>query len=250
MIMLPCLCVGMLVPPALPTAARVAAARVAAAPSVHVSPSAHATVFPACRSPSLSPSILLSRFSPEEVEARVLTPEEEAEAKTRGRIVFGVIVANSIFWQYLRPTLRGEENALSKLNPLTSRKPRGGGGRLRMQLDDREAPAGLHPGVVCDKSLSPIWGWRYTRRGSQPSFDLCEAEYRRLSPEQRKGFERIAPPVTPRRALLGLAAAGAAIRAGSTKLHSSDSQLFYDDFIELPPLSPAEKLVAFFFHPS
>ena len=38
-----------------------------------------------------------------------------AEAKQKGRLILGVIVCNSIFWQYLLPTLKGEENVLGKL---------------------------------------------------------------------------------------------------------------------------------------
>ena len=38
-----------------------------------------------------------------------------AEAKQRGRLILAVIVCNSVFWQYVLPTLKGEENALGKL---------------------------------------------------------------------------------------------------------------------------------------
>ena len=37
------------------------------------------------------------------------------EAKQKGRLILAVIVCNSTFWQYLLPTLKGEENALGKL---------------------------------------------------------------------------------------------------------------------------------------
>ena len=38
-----------------------------------------------------------------------------AEAKQRGRLILAAIVCNSVFWQYVLPTLKGEENALGKL---------------------------------------------------------------------------------------------------------------------------------------
>ena len=72
--------------------------------------------------------------------------------------------------------------------------------------DSAAAPIGVHLGVVCDKTLSPIVGYRFTRRGSRPSYDLCQTEFDKLVPEVQALFERIEPPVTPRRALLGMGA--------------------------------------------
>ena len=118
------------------------------------------------------------------------------------------------------------------------------------------APVGVHPGVLCDESLSIITGYRYTKRGSDPSFDLCQDEYDKLSAEDKSGFERISPPVTPRRVALGfgalaITAAAAVVLPGPSKpaVREQDPLLFYDDFIELPQLSPAEEIVSFFFKP-
>jgi hypothetical protein len=42
---------------------------------------------------------------------------------------------------------------------------------------------GIHHGFACDKSgMCPIVGTRYTLIGSDPSYDLCEAEFSKLSP--------------------------------------------------------------------
>lgn len=93
--------------------------------------------------------VLAKRFAPEDVEVKNLTPEEEADAKSKGRILLGLIVCNSVFWrttarelgcsemprsyslahhslstdwarlpplaEYLRPLLKGEETFLGKL---------------------------------------------------------------------------------------------------------------------------------------
>ena len=114
-------------------------------------------------------------------------------------------------------------------------------------------PVGLHLGVVCDETMNVISGYRYTRIGSSPSYDLCQAEFDKLPAEEQAGFERLAPPITPRRALLfglGTAALASAIAAVPPPTRDAREQgLYYDDFIELPPLSPAEQIVAFFFKP-
>ena len=115
------------------------------------------------------------------------------------------------------------------------------------------SPVGIHLGVVCDRTLNPIVGYRYMKVDSKPSYDLCQTEYDKLAREEQNQFERIPPPVTPRRTLLGLGAAGiaaAALRyASSAASLAPDPTLFYDDFVELPPLSPAEELVGIFFKP-
>ena len=115
-------------------------------------------------------------------------------------------------------------------------------------------PVGVHLGVVCDRTLNPIVGYRYTRAGSRPSYDLCQAEYDKLSPEEQRSFERLAPTFTPRRAAIALsvmAAVAAALRfaptAGSPT--GTGASYDYDDFLELPPLSPAEELVGAIFRP-
>ena len=108
--------------------------------------------------------------------------------------------------------------------------------------------------MLCDETLNPIVGYRYTKKGSDPSYDLCQSAFDKLPMDDRASFERIAPPITPRRTLLGIGvlAALAAVLPTTSSLRQQttpDPMLFYDDFIELPPLSPAEQLVAFFFRP-
>jgi hypothetical protein len=53
----------------------------------------------------------------------------------------------------------------------------------------------LHFGISCDKSgQCPIIGWRFKLRGTDPSYDLCEAEFNKLSDAEKDRYERIAPP--------------------------------------------------------
>lgn len=50
-----------------------------------------------------------------------------------------------------------------------------------------------HPGVTCDKSgQSPIQGNRYNLKGH--NYDLCEAEFLKLSAEERAAYIKIPPP--------------------------------------------------------
>lgn len=114
---------------------------------------------------------------------------------------------------------------------------------------DTDPPIGLHPGVLCDKTMSPITGFRYTRRGSQPSYDLCQSEFEKLDEDDQLLFEQLQPPLTPRRAIIGAAGLAAASAALALVPTPPEPELFYEDFIELPTLSPAEQLVAFFFKP-
>jgi len=52
---------------------------------------------------------------------------------------------------------------------------------------------GVHPGVTCDKSgMNPIVGPRFNLHGH--NYDLCEAEFLKLSPEEQSKFVRIEPP--------------------------------------------------------
>jgi len=46
-----------------------------------------------------------------------------------------------------------------------------------------------HWGVTCDKTNQPIVGLRYHKRGAD--YDLCEAEFKKLSLLEQAGFERI-----------------------------------------------------------
>jgi len=55
-------------------------------------------------------------------------------------------------------------------------------------------PSGFHPGVECDRSgMCPIVGIRYNMRGR--NYDLCEAEYAKLDPEEKRNYVAIQPPV-------------------------------------------------------
>ena len=115
-------------------------------------------------------------------------------------------------------------------------------------------PAGVHLGVVCDKTMNPIVGYRYTQRGSNPSYDLCQSEYDKLTPTEKLRFERIEPQVTPRRAMIGVGAAvafAAVARATLIGPTLPPPVLREDeyDYMELPPLSPAESLVGLIFAP-
>ena len=42
---------------------------------------------------------------------------------------------------------------------------------------------GLHPGVLCDRTLSPIVGYRYT---DGAGYDLCQAEFDKLDVAERR----------------------------------------------------------------
>lgn len=115
-------------------------------------------------------------------------------------------------------------------------------------------PFGIHPGVLCDATLNPITGYRYTKIGSRPSYDLCQEAYDELEPAEAAQFERYPPPITPRRTLVAMAALALGIalsRAlpGAPTAPKRNPRLFYEDFVEIPPLSPAEQLVALFFRP-
>ena len=54
-------------------------------------------------------------------------------------------------------------------------------------------PEGIHTGVFCDRSgQSPILGKRYHLRNED--YDLCEAEYNKLSDDEKMHYEEILPP--------------------------------------------------------
>jgi len=56
--------------------------------------------------------------------------------------------------------------------------------------------AGAHPGVTCDKTgMCPIIGNRWNLAGHD--YDLCEAEYQKLSEEEKTKFVLIPPPGAP-----------------------------------------------------
>ena len=54
---------------------------------------------------------------------------------------------------------------------------------------------GFHPGISCDRSgMNPIVGMRFHLRGSEPSYDLCQAEYDKLDDAEKGLYEAIPPP--------------------------------------------------------
>jgi len=54
---------------------------------------------------------------------------------------------------------------------------------------------GFHPGISCDRSgKNPIVGMRFHLRGSEPSYDLCQAEYDKLDDAEKGLYEAIPPP--------------------------------------------------------
>jgi hypothetical protein len=73
----------------------------------------------------------------------------------------------------------------------------GGGGTygqpMRAPPQAPAIPQGMHPGVECDRSgMKPIVGMRYHLRGH--NYDLCQAEYDKLSAGEKGLYEAITPP--------------------------------------------------------
>ena len=137
----------------------------------------------------------------------------------------------------------------------------------------RPPPGAFHPGMVCAAKQRLIVGYRYARPATPaeqqaataagyeplPQYSLCQEAFDELSPQEQQTFERIAPPVDPAR--LALAAFVAALALGSVGGVLSTGRLLDgswngappleqpQDYAELPPLSPAEALVALIFRP-
>ena len=54
-------------------------------------------------------------------------------------------------------------------------------------------PEGVHEGVGCDRSgACPIVGIRYSLRGHD--YDLCAAEFAKLSETEQARFDKVGPP--------------------------------------------------------
>lgn len=62
-------------------------------------PSAPAALFP-CESTLLADDAIVS--------------DEDNDGKSRGRLILGVIVANSIFWQYVLPIFKGQPTSTGR----------------------------------------------------------------------------------------------------------------------------------------
>merc|ERR1719231_1804927 len=59
------------------------------------------------------------------------------------------------------------------------------------------ATEGVHEGVTCDKSgMCPIVGPRYHLVGH--NYDLCQAEYDKLSDKEKATFRKVEPPAKPK----------------------------------------------------
>jgi len=117
-------------------------------------------------------------------------------------------------------------------------------------------PVGLHPGVLCDVTMMPITGYRYT---DGQGYDLCQAAFDELPAVEQRRFERLDPPLTPRRAvvasvasvLLGSQLGALSLRATSFSSSGGRGEREDEaDLWELQPLSPAEELVAAIFRPA
>ena len=117
-------------------------------------------------------------------------------------------------------------------------------------------PVGLHPGVLCDVTMMPITGYRYT---DGQGYDLCQAAFDELPAVEQRRFERLDPPLTPRRAvvasvasvLLGSQLGALSLRATSFTSRGGRGEREDEvDLWELQPLSPAEELVAAIFRPA
>lgn len=64
---------------------------------------------------------------------------------------------------------------------------------LQEAVANGTTPLKIHPGVSCDGSgMSPIIGDRYHKRGE--NYDLCSAEYEKLSQDEKAKYEIIPPP--------------------------------------------------------
>ena len=95
-------CASLLVPPPV---------LVPSAPAIHAMTKLehNRNIFPSQDLPSAN------LVSATDTDSSIAAPTVEEDGKTRGRLIFAAIVCNSLFWQYLYPTLRGEENALGKM---------------------------------------------------------------------------------------------------------------------------------------
>ena len=83
------------------------------------------------------------------------------------------------------------------------------------------AKPGVHEGVTCDKSgMSPIVGDRYHLVGH--NYDLCEAEWRKLTAPEQAKFRKVAPP--PEGAAAAAAAAAMARAKASGKQPEAEVQ--------------------------
>ncbi|CAH0369106.1 unnamed protein product [Pelagomonas calceolata] len=60
--------------------------------------------------------------------------------------------------------------------------------------DDEVRTGVFHPGVTCDATGGPIYGTRWHLAGED--YDLCDAAYRQLVPEDRELFVRVDEPHT------------------------------------------------------
>jgi len=80
------------------------------------------------------------------------------------------------------------------------------------------APQGIHPNVTCDRSgQHPIVGNRYNLPGH--NYDLCEAEFLKLSSNEQAKFVKIPPPSANAYRCPGRAFARGCRTAGDQQLH-------------------------------
>jgi len=94
------------------------------------------------------------------------------------------------------------------------------------------ATLGLHDGVTCDKSgMSPIVGNRFHLVGH--NYDLCEAEYLKLSDKERALFRMVPPPTAKPAAAASATPSAAPSAAGSCAASAAASKS------SSPPEAPA-----------
>jgi hypothetical protein len=97
---------------------------------------------------------------------------------------------------------------------------------------------GFHPGITCGRSGSmmiPIVGLRFHLRGSEPSYDLCQAEYDKLDDAEKGLYEAIPPPqpLSP-----GLKLEGGSLEGAAAK-YMGEYRLAVDDRVWPPQAGKA-----------
>ena len=89
-------------------------------------------------------------------------------------------------------------------------------------ISDPPSNEGFHPNVRCDCSgMHPIVGMRYHLRGQ--NYDLCQAEYDKLSAAVQAVYEAIPPPVSGKGGMLELYIIGGGLGHGSDAARAAEA---------------------------
>jgi len=97
-------------------------------------------------------------------------------------VIPGIFLAMTLRFDAHNQKLQEEASGVKEEKPVPKEKKEG--------EDEGEKPPKVHYGVACDKSgMNPIVGKRYTKKGE--NYDLCEAEFNKLSPEEQAKFKCI-----------------------------------------------------------